>query len=176
MVAKSLRRPSHGGPIFEEAVARLPPAPGSYWLNFALQRRLKLKVGALGSREFLPGWYGYAGSARGPGGLRARLGRHLLGGHRCHWHVDFLRRVEIPAGAWWCQDPAVHEHLWMEAGLRLGGSHWIPGFGASDCACPSHFLYFEAEPSFAGMRTRLRALLSEVGSVSRALKLHRIPR
>ncbi len=38
-----------------------------------------------------PGIYVYVGSACGPGGLRARLSRHLCGRRRrLHWHIDRL--------------------------------------------------------------------------------------
>jgi len=38
-----------------------------------------------------PGLYVYVGSACGPGGLRARLARHLCGRRRrLHWHIDKL--------------------------------------------------------------------------------------
>lgn len=37
-----------------------------------------------------PGYVAYVGSAGGPGGLRARLGRHLSGARRRWWHVDSI--------------------------------------------------------------------------------------
>jgi len=37
-----------------------------------------------------PGVYFYIGSARGPGGVLARLARHLVGEKRVWWHIDRL--------------------------------------------------------------------------------------
>ncbi len=43
-----------------------------------------------------PGVYVYVGSAWGPGGLRARIYRHLglVGRKRLHWHIDRLLASE----------------------------------------------------------------------------------
>jgi Uri superfamily endonuclease len=85
-----------------------------------------------------PGRYLYCGSARGPGGLRARLARHMRRGKRRHWHVDLLTEAGRVAGAWIvpggdeCALVAALSHLPMP----------IPGFGASDCRrCRSHLLW-----------------------------------
>lgn len=37
-----------------------------------------------------PGSYVYAGSARGAGGIAARLGRHFRRDKAVHWHIDEL--------------------------------------------------------------------------------------
>lgn len=95
-------------------------------------------VGALGPVRFAPGWYDYAGSARGPGGF-ARLDRHreVAAGVRevRHWHVDYLLG---------------HETATVEADFRTAGvdgecalaaatgGQPVPAFGCSDCACDSH--------------------------------------
>ncbi|HIQ09546.1 MAG TPA: DUF123 domain-containing protein, partial [Anaerolineaceae bacterium] len=55
----------------------LPSTPGAYALALRLERPVGLRVGALGVWDFPEGVYVYLGSARGPGGIRARLGRHL---------------------------------------------------------------------------------------------------
>jgi len=39
------------------------------------------------------GWYVYVGSALGPGGLAAKVGRHLGGRKMCRWHTAYLRAV-----------------------------------------------------------------------------------
>ena len=36
------------------------------------------------------GWHIYVGSANGPGGMRARIGRHLRTDKTIHWHIDRL--------------------------------------------------------------------------------------
>jgi len=51
--------------------------PGTYALVLRLARATTIHVGALGAVDFAPGWYVYVGSALGPGGLAARVNRHL---------------------------------------------------------------------------------------------------
>ena len=59
---------------------------GTYALLLKLPKQGQLQVGALGTFAFQAGWYVYVGSAFGPGGLAARVGRHLRGlGTPCHW-------------------------------------------------------------------------------------------
>ena len=57
----------------------LPAAPGSYVLVLRADLPARLAIGSLGELEIRPGYYLYTGSAFGPGGLRARAGRHLAG-------------------------------------------------------------------------------------------------
>ncbi len=37
-----------------------------------------------------PGIYFYIGSAKGPGGLKARVSRHYTRSKKKHWHIDYL--------------------------------------------------------------------------------------
>jgi Uri superfamily endonuclease len=66
---------------------------GTYTLVIELPETAQIRVGALGTNTFDPGWYAYVGSANGPGGF-ARVERHreLAAGERDvrHWHVDYL--------------------------------------------------------------------------------------
>ena len=48
-------------------------------------------MGALGRIELQAGTWLYVGSARGPGGLAARVGRHWRDGVPKHWHMDYLK-------------------------------------------------------------------------------------
>ena len=43
-----------------------------------------------GKLTLAAGQYAYVGSAHGPGGLRARVGRHLRAEKPLHWHIDYL--------------------------------------------------------------------------------------
>ncbi len=56
-----------------------PPSrePGAYLLLIDLAAPLALAIPRLGVATLAPGRYVYGGSAYGPGGLRARIGRHL---------------------------------------------------------------------------------------------------
>jgi len=66
----------------------------TYLLALWLSRPEIIAVGRLGPHLFPAGWYLYAGSARGPGRVTARVGRHARhvgASKRAHWHVDYLR-------------------------------------------------------------------------------------
>jgi Uri superfamily endonuclease len=117
----------------------LPARPGAYLLWLPLGRALTLAAPRPGTR-LQPGVYLYFGSANGPGGLRARVARHLRPDKRPRWHVDQLTVSAGPAAralAW----PAGSECAWREAVQAAGGAVPVPGFGASDCRrCPAHLL------------------------------------
>ena len=86
------------------------------------------------------GWHLYAGSARGPGGMRARLARHFRRDKAPHWHID---RLTIAADALLAL--AIEGGAECDIVARLAGSqdfaNILPGFGSSDCrACTSHLL------------------------------------
>lgn len=125
----------------------LPSAPGAYLLHLHLPRPRCLPVGRLGVFDFLPGEYLYAGSACGPGGLRARLGRHLIGTGTPRWHIDFLRRAAEVGGYGYALDGenqgASLECCLAQALARLPEAIIpIPGFGSSDCRlrCRAHLV------------------------------------
>ncbi|MFW2853854.1 DUF123 domain-containing protein [Sphingomonas sp. TX0543] len=77
------------GPFDRQSSDRAPSAGGSYVLLVHLSRSLEFERPGLRHR-FEPGWYGYVGSARGPGGIRARIGPHLCAEKAVHWHIDSL--------------------------------------------------------------------------------------
>jgi Uri superfamily endonuclease len=124
----------------------LPAAPGSYLLWFHLDQPRSLQVGRHGGVVLRAGWYGYVGSAFGPGGLRARVGRHLRGAQRRRWHVDYLR-AEVPVERVWFVCGMRLEHAWAAALHGHAGASAVPGFGASDCACRSHLYRFARRPA-----------------------------
>ncbi len=55
-----------------------------------------LVIDTRGGRRFSldPGLYVYVGSARGPGGLLARIKRHLRRNKKLFWHIDYLTTRE----------------------------------------------------------------------------------
>ncbi len=121
----------------------LPVSAGTYALWFWLTAPLTLSVGRLGQVRLGPGLAVYVGSARGPGGLRARVGRHLRGDGRPHWHIDALT-TQVPVTAvWYTQAAQRLECVWVTQLLTVCDAT-IPGagFGASDCSCPAHLLAF----------------------------------
>jgi Uri superfamily endonuclease len=118
----------------------LTAAPGAYVLFIALDEVLALHETSLDSRTLAPGRYAYCGSAYGPGGLRARLRRHLKREKALRWHVDHLTAAGrifalglAPGG----QECALFEDLGRHPGVEVP----LAGFGSSDCAsCPAHLL------------------------------------
>ncbi len=132
-------------------MTELPAVSGSYALFLGLSSSQTLTIGRLGEGFFSPGIYMYSGSARGPGGLRARLGRHLRAEGKPHWHIDTLRAVAEVIGCCYITDSmrtsleSPIECLWSQALTALPGiSVPLLGFGASDCraGCPAHLIAF----------------------------------
>lgn len=124
----------------------LTSAPGLYALALRLLARTEIAVGALGAHVFPAGPYVYVGSAWGSGGLSARLGRHLRGGGKRHWHVDALRARAEPVAIWWAEG-ARDECAWAQRLLADPGAQVIvPRFGASDCTCAAHLALMPGVP------------------------------
>jgi len=84
--------------------------------------------------------YLYAGSAYGPGGIPARVKRHLKPDKKVHWHIDRLTNAGTVVSV--IPVPGGKECAIVAAALRLPGvSAPSPEFGSSDCAiCPAHLL------------------------------------
>ncbi len=125
----------------------LPDRPGTYVLVLRLARPTTIGVGRLGRFSFPPGWYAYVGSARGSGGLAARIARHLRSPKPLHWHVDYLRADARPVEVWYAVGIRKRECVWAQALFDLpGASVPVPRFGASDCHCQAHLVHFAAPP------------------------------
>ena len=120
----------------------LPSAPGAYLLILSLEGSTTLPP-RFDGLVLTEGLYVYAGSARGPGGIRARCRRHLSRSHVRHWHVDWLTSVAadiqvavFPGGT----ECALVRTLSQRQGARFP----VPGFGSSDCRrCEAHLLKLE---------------------------------
>lgn len=128
------------GAVGRGAAAALPAGPGAYLLLLRLERDLALDIATLGRAGLQPGWYAYAGSARGPGGIRARVARHFRRDKLVHWHVDRLTGAAADLSAF--AVPGGRECALVAAlRARPGWETPLPGFGSSDCrACASHLL------------------------------------
>ncbi len=115
--------------------------PGTYVLGLTRKAPCRCHVGALGVHTFPPGLYLYVGSAWGPGGLAARVNRHLRGGSSRHWHIDHLRAYARPIAVWWAVNSSV-ECVWAQHLLgRRDAQVIVVGFGSSDCTCETHLIY-----------------------------------
>jgi Uri superfamily endonuclease len=134
------------------SLAQLPAAPGSYVLRFWLPEPVSLAVGRLGVFDFPAGQYLYAGSARGPGGLRARLAHHARPSPHPHWHIDWLKPYARLLGGWVLAHAAQvsppYECAWAQAIAKLPGARIAaPGFGSADCAsrCTAHLVWLSPD-------------------------------
>lgn len=130
---------------------------GTYTLLLDLTDSATITVGALGERDFDPGWYAYTGSAFGPGGF-ARVKRHreLARGDRetRHWHLDYLLG----------HDGTRIDAVWRtpKKDIECSVAGELPGdpvtsFGSSDCRCGSHLTYAPQRDTLATALDRLHA-------------------
>ncbi len=120
----------------------IPTEPGSYLLAIRLVRFCSLPHGRHAGKTLPAGLYVYAGSARGPGGLRARVHRHLRKEKRLRWHVDALTMAAEDIVALLYPGELPSECDLIEALLECGRFEpALPGLGSSDCRrCPAHAL------------------------------------
>jgi len=131
---------------------------GHYVLILYLKVEKSIRVGRLGTFKFPAGYYCYVGSALGPGGLGARVGRHVRGSRSRRWHVEYLREKAIPIQVWLVRTEIKEECQVAKCVARLeGGSIPVAKFGSSDCACCSHLFYFSFLPCFEKFAAGLRA-------------------
>ena len=125
------------------AAEDLPAVPGAYALHYRLDAPLAISVPRLGSPVLVPGTYVYAGSAFGPGGIRARVLRHLRADKRPHWHVDHLSAAAACIGVE--AVPGGSECAIVAELLSDGAKIPVPGFGSSDCrTCRAHLVRLAA--------------------------------
>lgn len=134
-------------------------APGTYVLVVNLHDDTTLSIGRLGAFVFAAGHYCYVGSALGPGGLTARLARHLSRAKRPHWHIDYLLQRAVVVEIW---SRCLTERLecsWTGSLLRLRGARpAVTGFGSSDCRCLTHLVYLHETSALTLLRRHLRHL------------------
>lgn len=132
--------------------------PGTYVLLLRAPAGGEVQVGKLGTLALAGEWYAYVGSAFGPGGLGARVGRHLSGRGAPHWHIDHLVRAAEVAEVWFSTHERRREEAWVSA-LRAapGSANPLPGFGAGDCGCEGHLFRFDARPTVEDFRGWLGA-------------------
>ncbi|GAB4572644.1 MAG: GIY-YIG nuclease family protein [Anaerolineae bacterium] len=119
----------------------LPALPGTYALLLHARAAQTVQVGRLGVFTLGPGWLVYVGSAQGPGGLRARVGRHCRAAKAHHWHIDYVTAVVPVQAVWAVVSTERLECRWAAALSALpGAGRPIAGFGASDCGCRGHLV------------------------------------
>ncbi len=122
---------------------KIPGGRGYYALIMKVSSRLVVRT--RGGRVFNldPGIYVYLGSAKGPGGIRARVARHLRRNKKAHWHIDYLTShpsVEIHAVLSFTGEEADMESLLAQR--LIDKLKPIPGFGSTDKRNdPTHLYY-----------------------------------
>ena len=118
---------------------------GIYHLLIQLLQPQEIIVGKLGLFRFPAGYYVYTGSALN--GLEARVARHRRKEKRLHWHIDYLLQYAKII------DVVYHittERLECEYNRQImnlpDAQIIVPRFGASDCKCDAHLVYFLNRP------------------------------
>lgn len=138
-----------------------PRVGGRYIILLELAEAVQLEVRSGTVFGLRPGTYAYVGSAMGPGGLAARIGRYRRPDLRRHWHVDFLlahaRLLEA-----FCFGPAVAECFLAESVAALPGSVPVTGFGCSDCRCRAHLFRLSAFRRAPGLVDDLAQLVPDL--------------
>ncbi len=140
-------------------VADWPALPGAYILFIQVHAALEIAPGALAKSTLPAGLYAYVGSARGPGGLRARLTRHMRPDRRIHWHVDHLTRRAPVVAVLPLPGSERSECGCLKSLLAIEGvSVPVRGFGSTDCraGCPAHLVRLPDEISLPELEARLR--------------------
>ncbi|MCQ2355947.1 MAG: GIY-YIG nuclease family protein [Methanocorpusculum sp.] len=120
---------------------------GVYCLLLECTAPQAIRIGALGEREFVPGWYLYAGSALGSGGL-SRVSRHIRfyreQYRRPKWHIDYLMAAKaVRLRKVVCAKTEADLECVLAAAL---GGDGVPAFGCSDCDCATHLFYRREMP------------------------------
>jgi len=154
-------RKSSPPPRNEQNIFRIPK--GTYVLILELKTFYRLSVGKLGTFDFPTGWYAYAGHAFGPGGLAARIGHHLRGTGRPHWHMDYLNSKGCIREVWYGIGQWFDEHRWTACLRAMPGAGMVaPGFGSSDCSCETHLVHFPRRPNVNRFKRRQPATAGEI--------------
>jgi len=139
--------------LIEEGTAMFPDAPTLRGVKHLEElealadqgRRIGEDGSAAVANPDIPSWYIYAGSGRK--NLSARIARHHRRRKKLHWHIDFLLD-RVPRGNVTSLPIRSRHDLECRlaravAALAAGST---PGFGCSDCSCPSHLLRFDHNP------------------------------
>lgn len=144
----------------------LPPVRGRYILLLGLSTTTRICLRSGTAFDLEAGTYGYVGSAAGPGGLAARVGRYLRPSSRLHWHIDHLLPIaevlEVIFFNLQVEECALADRLSRQREVEP-----VRGFGCSDCRCLSHL--FRLPRDLSGVQ--LIRLLEDAEEISRSALL-----
>jgi len=132
---------------------------GTYLFLLHNSKAREISAGRFGKVLFPSGFYLYAGSAFGPGGLNARIGRHFRQDKKIRWHVDNLSITMNPVECWYHVSQTKRECQWNSRLEDIHDTYPLRGFGSSDCKCLSHLHYFSRKPSATALTSLLNAPL-----------------
>ena len=135
----------------------ISPDSGAYLLAIDLAREMTLDISTLSPLMLPAGRYIYCGSAYGPGGIKARVARHLRQDKSLRWHVDRLTlggRVSQVAALIGGSECTLMAGLCALPGVSVP----VLNFGSSDCrTCPAHLAAvpnkFDIEEFVSGFRS-----------------------
>jgi Uri superfamily endonuclease len=114
---------------------------GIYQLLIQLPQSVVIQVGKKGRFKFPKGYYIYTGSAKN--GLDTRVGRHLRKEKKHFWHIDYLLDHASVKQVFLFSDNGTDECSLAKRMLRRPEAEVVvPRFGASDCNCQSHLVFF----------------------------------
>jgi len=134
---------------------QIPRTKGTYILLIWLDNDIQIEVGKLGRIEFRRGYYAYVGSAFGPGGLYARINRHLRKLKRKFWHIDYLLEYASVKEAIIIANNKKLECI-IAKKLLNAGLKYIPRFGSSDCNCVSHLFIIKSKEHIQQILEKLK--------------------
>ena len=129
--------------VLWEAVEKEAHDRGSYLVIFKTAHNRRILVGQLGEISLRKGYYIYVGSAKQ--NLSARIERHRRLRKKLFWHIDYLgARAMLHAAL------PIRSSDDLECELASAMSDIseksVPGFGCSDCTCPSHLFWSPKDP------------------------------
>jgi len=114
---------------------------GIYMLELFMFKPGRIEIGARGKEVFPPGYYYYIGTAQN--NLNARLERHCSDYKNSHWHIDYLlEEAVIQEVLAWPKDAEWECRLAGKLLEREESRVVSSGFGASDCSCSTHLIFF----------------------------------
>jgi len=115
---------------------------GIYQLLIHLSKPTRIRIGKRGTFRSPRGYYVYTGSARN--GLMARVERHLRKEKKNFWHVDYLLdHASIKEVYLFPNDQRGECQVARRTLEAPEAEITVPRFGASDCNCPTHLVFFE---------------------------------
>jgi len=150
----------------EPPINRIRPSPGTYALILHSRIKKEVEVGKLGFISLIPGYYIYVGSAFGPGGLRARVHRHIAESKKKYWHLDYIKLFTQPSEIWYSYEPVIREHQWAQI-IKMSKHARIlmKGFGSSDCSCATHLFFMKTRPAAGSFVKRIQVNIKECDQI-----------